>query len=259
MTKHSLETKLYDGDLSLDELMKLREDMHKYDFSDYDYRYANELIADEIDDIEDVNELILLRNKYKLSGYDVELFDYAIDLKNVIHNKAIEDMDIDELTYVYENEDLELVDLIRLYTCMKRYNFSSDDIENIEFQIRNEINDIDDDTSSYEEYLDRLNKVSKECSKYDCDMYILEKEIYDTKEIIKAEDEKEPHIGLFGLGLAAFTGIASGFVESVNNYHPNNEDYLMDWERDLVNQGEYTEDQFEEEEMDEDDYYREDW
>ena len=259
MTKESLENKLYDEELNLEELLELKKNMEKYDFDDRDFEYVNELIAEEIDMIDDVNELEILRKKYQLCGYDIELFDYAINLRNVLHNKEIEDMDNDELMYIYENKDLNIVNLFRLYTCMKKHNMDKFYIDDVEGQIKEEIEYIDDEADNYEDELKELNRIYKECIKYNCDAFILQ----DAKtklinEIRELEKEEHP-VGIGKYILGGLFGVASGFTKGLLDNHPNSNDHLMSWERDLVNKGDYTEDQFEEEDMDEDDYYKEDW
>lgn len=61
---------------------------------------------------------------------------------------------------------------------------------------------------------------------------------------------------------AAFFGLLSGLFDGLSSSNSSNDtsdtDYLMPWEEDLVKKGEYEPYHFEEEEMDEDDYYSED-
>lgn len=54
------------------------------------------------------------------------------------------------------------------------------------------------------------------------------------------------------------SGIFEGIGNLGNTTKKSDTDYLMPWEQDLVNKGEYESYNFEEEDMDEDDYYYED-
>lgn len=59
------------------------------------------------------------------------------------------------------------------------------------------------------------------------------------------------------MGLLKFL-LAMSMLEDEDKDKKEEDTDLMPWEQDLVDRGEYTPDQFEEEDMDEDDYYYED-
>ena len=59
------------------------------------------------------------------------------------------------------------------------------------------------------------------------------------------------------MGLLKFL-LAMSMLEDEDKDKKEEDTGLMPWEQDLVDRGEYTPDQFEEEDMDEDDYYYED-
>ena len=120
--------------------------------------------------------------------------------------------------------------------------------------------------------LEVLEAVRKQDVANGDDTEIMDKAITERKrrdEIIRREQERQQKLqeaeerkwrkryrraAFFGL----LSGLFEGLSDSSSNSSSNDTDYLMPWEQDLVDKGEYEPYHFEEEEMEEDDFYYED-
>ena len=242
MDKEELEKLLYDGDLDLKSLLKLKESMKKFDFSDSDYEYVDDLIIEQIELIDDVNEIKTLKDKY--SEYDVSLFDQVIDKKELLKIKELEEMTKEEIQYIYDNElhSFDVVMFFRLLTVIRKYNFSNDDTNYIIELIKDKIEDIDYVDNN--DLLNKLNRIKINCFKYKCDTSILDNYIENVKKNTKKG------IGIGKLLLWGALGLAG-------KSHKNSKTPLS-WEEYSVMNGGYEPFNFEEEELEDDDYYFED-
>ncbi len=240
MNKEELENMLYNEELDLERLLELKDKMKSFDFSDSDFEYVDELIHEKIDLINNVEEIKGLKNKY--SNYDTSLFDKIINRRELLKNKEIEKMSREELEYIYENEELNLVDLFRLYTCMKKNNFKKEDLNYVIDLIKDEIDSIE--YKDYHDLLDKLDNIKMNCYKYKCDVSILNKYI----DYVKKKTKSGISIGkiLFWTAIGA-----------IGNNKTNNSS-LMPWEEDAIKNNGYKSYNFEEEELEEDDYYSDD-
>ena len=240
MNKEELENMLYNEELDLERLLELKDKMKSFDFSDSDFEYADELILEKIDLLDNVEEIKELKNKY--SNYDTSLFDKIINRRELLKNKEIEKMSREELKYIYENEELDLIDLFRLYTCMKKNNFKKEDLNYVIELIKDEIDVIE--YKDYHDLLDKLDNIKINCYKYKCDVSILNKYI----DYVKKKTKSGISIGkiLFWTAIGAIG----------NN--KTNDSSLMSWEEDTIKNNGYESYNFEEEELEEDDYYYED-
>jgi hypothetical protein len=244
MTKEDIEEKLFNDDLNLEELLPLKEEMKKHSFSNSDLQYIDELILEKIDLIEDINTIKELKNKY--SNFDTSLFDIVINRRELLKTKEIEKMTKDEIEYLYENElhNFDIVNYFRLLTVMKKYKFSRDDLNYIIELIKDEIDSIE--YKDYYDLLSKLNNIKMHCFKYRCDTSILNKYI----DYVKKKNKSGVSFGkiLFWTAIGALG-------DSVTHNNPDGS--LMSWEVDAVKNG-YESFNFEEEELEEDDYYSDD-
>lgn len=229
MSKEEIENKLYEEDLTLEELLELKEEMKKHSFSDSDYEDVDEMITDSIE-VLDTSEIKELKNKY--SKYDTSLFDKVIYMREICKNKLIEDMTKEELEYILYEEELSAVDILRVYTCMKKYDFSDFDYKHL--------NNIFED-SIYDMSLYDLKRVRNESYKYKCDTSIINKYIDRFK-----SNNKLP------IGRILFLGILGGLLSGSKGKK------ITPWEVDNVGREGYEDFNFEEEDLEEDDFHYED-
>lgn len=248
MNKEKIEYKLYEEDLNLEELLKLKKNMEQYDFSNSDMEYVDDLIKEQIDLISDINTIRKLKEKYEQYNYDLTFFDKAIYMSNLLKTKAIENMTKEELEYIYEKEELDILSLLRLYTSMKQYDFDEFDIGCVRDEIKEKIEDLLETDKS----ISKLKQIKHKSLLYKCDTELIDKYL--------AMDKKNKKENKRMFKKAAILGLVSGLIDnasSSNEESSSNMD-LMTWEEDLVNKQEYEPYHFEEEEMDEDDFYYED-
>ena len=159
----------------------------------------------------------------------------------------IEKLNKESLEYILYEKDLSIVDLFRVYTCMKKYDFD-------EFDYQTVIDYIDDSLAvlEYTDYNDlykQLNAIKRECFKYRCDVSILNKYIDYVKE------EKR----IFKKGTISkiiFYALLSSLGSSTNTKKSSND--LMQWEREEILNGNYSSFNFEEQELEDDDFYFDD-
>lgn len=233
--KETIKELLYDGDLDLKELINLKEDMKEYEFKDSDMKYVDELILEQIDLVEDLNKIIKLKEKYKSES---DLFDKIIHQRNLINIKEIEDMDQEELEILLYDGDLNTVELLRLYSCMQKYNFDKFDYGTILDYLKEAIED---------KNINELAKIKKEAKKYKCDTSIIDK--YAKYILSKKYDRR----GRIKVGKVLFWSLIAGMIGE--GKHIDNT--LMPWEKEAINNG-YEPFNFEEELLEEDDYYFDD-
>ena len=235
LSKEKLEDLLYNGDLELDELIELKKNMNNFDFNESEKEYINEQILDKIDIIDDVNEIIKLKEKYKSNS---DLFDKIINQRNLINIKEIEDMNKEELEILLYDGDLNAVELLRLYSCMKKYEFDNFDYGTIIDYLREAIEGKD---------INELAKIKKEAKKYKCDTSIIDKY---AKYILSKKYDKR---GKIKVGKVLFWSLIAGMISEGKQI----DNTLMPWEKEAMNDG-YEPFNFEEELLEEDDYYFED-
>ena len=240
MNKEELENMLYNEELDLERLLELKDKMKSFDFSDSDFEYVDELILEKIDLIDSVEEIKELKNKY--INYDNSLFDKIINRRELLKNKEIEEMSREELEYIYENEELNLVDLFRLYTRMKKNNFKKEDLNYVIELIKDEIEAIE--YKDYHDLLDKLDNIKIDCLKYKCDVSILNKYIDYVKKKTKS-------------GISIGKILFWSAIGAIGN-NKTNDSSLMTWEEDAIKNNGYESFNFEEEELEEDDYYSDD-
>ncbi len=240
MTKEEIEEKLYDEDLSLDELFVLKDKMKQYDFSMGDLEYLDELIIEEIDLIDDINKIKELKDKY-----NSPLFDEVINKRELLKTKEIENMTREEIDYIFDNElhDFDIVQFFRLLTVMIKNKYPKEDINYIIELIKDEIDSIE-----YKDYYDLLGKlkiIRIKCLKYRCNVEILNRYIKYVKNKTKSG---------ISIGKILFW-VAIGAIGENNSPSDNT---LMSWEEDAIKNDGYEPYNFEEEELEEDDFYYED-
>ena len=236
--KENIENLLYNGDLNLDELIGLKEDMKEYEFKDSDMEYVDELILEQIDLIEDLNEIIKLKDRYKSNS---NLFDKVINKRNILNIKAIEDMNKEELEYILYDCELSVVDLLRLFTCMKKYDFNDFANETVKDYLKESIEDKE---------LDELKEIRKEALKYNVDTKILD-------DYIKAALSKKYKRNKKS-GVSLSKALLMSFLLSDTKGANYSDSDLMPWEEDTVKNGGYEPFNFEEENLEEDDFYYDD-
>ena len=236
--KENIENLLYNGDLNLDELIGLKEDMKEYEFKDSDMEYVDELILEQIDLIEDLNEIIKLKDRYKSNS---NLFDKVINKRNILNIKAIEDMNKEELEYILYDCELSVVDLLRLFTCMKKYDFNDFANETVKDYLKESIEDKE---------LDELKEIRKEALKYNADTKLLD-------DYIKAALSKKYKRNKKS-GVSLSKALLMSFLLSDTKGANHSDSELMPWEEDAVKDGGYEPFNFEEENLEEDDFYYDD-
>ena len=240
MTKEEIEEKLFNEDLNLEELLVLKDKMKEYDFSIDDLEYIDELIIEELDLIDDINIIKKLKSKY-----NSPLFDRVINRRELLTTKEIEKMNKEEIEYIYDNElhNLNIVQFFRLLTAMQKYKYSKEDINYILELIKEEIDSIE--YKDYYDLLNKLNDIKMHCFKYRCNVDILNRYIKYVKTKTK-------------------TGISLGkilfwtAIGAIGNENSTSNNDLMPWEKESIKNDGYEPYNFEEEELEEDDFYYED-
>lgn len=231
----------------------------------------------KISNIKDEIRLIVSKNKKYLDGL---IFSWGNDLSN-FYDKYLKEMS----NKFDKDNDYKLIGLVHdsyyhLNNIIDDYNKLIDYVNEGKVAIENkEIDEISytftiDDSNIFD-YLDEtfanvdisiLEKVRQENIKNNEDTEIIDKAIKERKrrdeEIIKEkkQEELEERKWRKRYRRATFFGLLSGIFDGFNNKSTSygNPDYLMPWEKDLTNKGEYEYFNFEEDELEEDDFYYED-
>lgn len=220
MTKSQIEHKIYDEELSLEELIDIRSKSKEYELSKSDIDYLDEMINDEIDMLDSLE--LLEEYKEKLSNNNLST-DYIYKVINRSYNitlSKIDNMDKEDIEYLIENIDLDIEKLLRVAYNTKKYNISKDILGTLEETINDQIEEL-----SGEE----LIKIKKIMKKYNIDTKYINK-------IINNNKEDRPRISLLELLLLM---------------PHNNKDIKL-------NKSSYEPFQYEEEELEDDDYFFDD-
>lgn len=141
----------------------------------------------------------------------------------------IEKMNKKQLEYLLYEESLDAVDSLRLYTCMKKEDFSKDDL----LYAIDIIEDNIDDKS-----IEELEEIKKESLKYNCDIRIIDKYIKYLKGLEKKRKPKRKSV----LGKILFWSL----IDKLGNSNTS-----------LFDEG-YEDFNFEEEELEDDDFHFDD-
>lgn len=186
-----------------------------------------------------------------------EMFDqYKIILNDM--NSLFSSSDSRELLYAIPKA------YFNLHSIIDNYNFIVDRviIGKQEAEIRKKLEQEEIERQKIleeEKELERKRREELIRRKYELEAKRQKKELKRLKKIQRKKLRK-----LLWIGVAAFIKGAADGLSEMDHYYPkkrskkSNFDFLMDWEEDLVNKGEYEPYNFEEEEMDEEDYYYED-
>jgi len=214
--------------------------------------------------IKDYNEIISHINKNKREKEEKRAKE--LYFKNLYKTKPIEIMNEEDIDYILFYEELNIENKLRCIDRMYKINYKKSEIDYLVCDVIDDLEDIED--------LKDLEKILYNVQSFNIDKTPLIREINKRKQIIKEEKKQIKQIKKMekrerkrpkGLLVGSLScGLIKGFVDGINemdNYYSkekNDYDYLMDYEEDLVKNNKYETYNFEEDEMEEEDYYYED-
>ena len=261
------EDELYD--LSLEELQKVQAEMREDDphrklVSDLIHskirvatRDIEHLTKEELEDLllEDelsLEELKEMRSKIKETHRNFKMLDDAIRSKLRIATHDIEHLSAEELEVLIYEEELSPFEWLLCKKFAKKYQFDDFNCEHIEAMLKESLEDTTDLSFLAQE---EVKAMRAKVDYQPIDLRI--SEIRNAKKAVVLK-EREKRRERFWTGVS----FLADWLES-NDKKKKKKDlpeypYLMPWGQELVDSGDYEPYQFEEEEMDEDDYYSED-
>lgn len=287
---------IYDESTDLNMLLNILHEMITLNFNKFDIEYVIDMINEHLDEIEAINQLQEIKFKMKDLNLNTKYVDKLIDRKMPITIDRIIKMDKEDLEYIIYDEDLTIDQWIVVISRMNKFNFNKSDydtaydylnelIEEIEdIKILNEVKEkmlkenldikfidkiiknikngiIREDENSSEDkvlfdYLDQkieslpmevLSETKKQMKKNNENTEIIDKAI--NNKIKKEETKRENHKSIFWEIVGALFGRSNKTKDTKE---------ISTWEAKEIKNGNYEPYQFEEEDLEEDDYYYED-
>lgn len=248
-----IENLLWEEELNLEQIIDIKKELRDYNLVISDADYLEELLHDCLDCVDTLEELKKIREVFVSENFDTHYVDKLIKRKSPITNDELDLLDKDDLEYyIYDGEEhLDLEGLLRVKYNSSKYDYDDFTLEGLDKEIEEEISCIED--------IDELERIKKVMIDYEFDIDYISKMIYNLKrrnKEIRMQNEKQNKMERELYRNAFFSGLFSGLFSS--GHKKKNTSYLMPWESDLVKKGDYDSWSFEEEELDEDDYYYED-
>lgn len=174
--KEDIEDLLYDSELDLNQIIDLKKNIKKYNFSLEDIEYLEELLNDELDSINELEELENLKKLFIEERFDISYIDKLIKRKGPISNDEIDLLNKEDLEY-YINDDgsscLDLDGLLRVKYNSNKYNYTDFDIEILDDNINEMIEEIKD--------INELEKYKIIMKNYGFSTSFIDKRIYNKK------------------------------------------------------------------------------
>ena len=289
--KSKIEKQIYSDYISIEKLIEIRKVMPELNFDKSDIEYVEEKINNFIEELESIEQIEEYKVKLKEIKLSVSSCDRAIRRLKGVNEKDIDNLNKEDLEYfLYNSEDIYL--LLAIKHNMSKYKFDTETHNDINEYINNAIDSIykiDElkkvkqkmkeygfgltyinkaifnlrfniykksndplirklDTYIENTPLEVLEKVSEDNIKNDRDNRIIEKGIKNKKK----KSIKENKQSIFA-GINSFFSL---FTSSSKNTNDNSN--YSSIEEEEIAKGNYEPYQFEEEDLEEDDYYYED-
>ena len=138
-----IEHKIYDEELSLEELIDIRSKYKEYELSKSDIDYLDEMINDEIDILDTLQELEEYKEKLSNNNLSTDYINKVINRSYNITLSKIDNMDKEDIEYLIDNGDLDIEKLLRVMYNTKKYNISKDTLSYLEEQIIDKLEEIE--------------------------------------------------------------------------------------------------------------------
>lgn len=245
-SRDEIEEKIYEEELSINELLNTKSQMKNMDFDEDVFVYVDEMIEDCFDVME-LSQLKEIRNYIIKLNIDPIVVDKYIKRKSPLTNDLIETMEPDDIAYIVNEGGLTLEQMLFIKKTCKNIKIDSDALLYLDESINDEISDLDTDSDiidtkkMFDKYgitNAKLNRKLKNCS-------IDDEKIVDTN-----EKRKKNASSLSGEILV------SNIAEHLFSFSEYNIDFSPMKEE--VENNNYEPYQFEEEELEEDDYHYDD-
>lgn len=237
--------KIYEEELSINELLSIKNQMKAFDFDEDDFKYVDEMIEDSFDVME-LSQLKEIRNYVIELNIDSIIVDKYIKRKSPLTNELIETMEPDDIAYIVNDGGLTVEQMLFIKKICKNMKIDSDILTYLDESINDEISDLDseDDIIDTKRMFDKYGITNAKLNRKLRNVSVDDGEIVGTIEKRKNNDSSlsgeilvsnlDEHLFLFS---ALNNDYSSTKEEIDNNYEPY---------------------QYEEEELEEDDYYYED-
>lgn len=296
--KNKIEEQIYKDNISIEKLIEIRKVMPELNFDKNDIEYVEERINNYVEELESIEQIQQIKNKLKEIKLSVSYCDRMIRRLKGIKEQDVVKLDKDDLEYfLYNSDDIYVLLSIKynmakykfgIENCndineyinsaidsiykidelkevkqkMKEYGFDLSYINKaifkLKFNVYKESNDpLIRNLDAYIENtpLEVLEKVSEDNIKNDRDNRIIEKAIKNKKkkikEIEKLRKKEAKQNKLINLD-TLFSLFTRSSTKQDNNYN------YSSIEEEEIRKGNYESYQFEEEDLEEDDYYFED-
>ncbi|MGN1372187.1 MAG: hypothetical protein ACI4XM_07940 [Candidatus Coprovivens sp.] len=237
--------KIYEEELSINELLSIKNQMKAFNFDEDDFKYVDEMIEDCFDVME-LSQLKEIRNYVIELNIDTIIVDKYIKRKSPLTNELIETMEPDDIAYIVNEGGLTVEQMLFIKKLCKNIKIDSDVLTYLDESINDEISDLDseDDIIDTKRMFDKYGITNAKLNRKLRNVSVDDGETAGTIEKRKNNDSSlsgeilvsnlAEHLFLF----SALNNDSSSTKEEIDN---NYELY-----------------QYEEEELEEDDYYYED-